>query len=73
MDDEALRPVRQALDAILDGLAPRVRNLPEWGPHITEHLRSQVARSPDPSLEELLAELEGYLPPLRTVRRRRWG
>ena len=89
LDDEALRPVRQALDTILDGhlpypaivvrphgilvtanrafdvfnegvdpallappanmfrhalhpngLAPRVRNLPEWGRHITEHLRA---------------------------------
>jgi hypothetical protein len=113
LDDEALRPVRQALDTILDGhlpypamvvrrhgvlvtanqafdlfhegvdsallappanmfrhalhpngLAPRVRNLPQWGRHITEHLRAQLVRSPDPSLEELLVELEGYLPPL---------
>jgi transcriptional regulator with XRE-family HTH domain len=113
LDDEALRPVRQALDTILDGhlpypaivvrdhgvlvtantafdlfnegvdpallappanmfrhalhpngLAPRVRNLPEWGRHITDHLRAVLARSPDPELEELLAELEGYLPPL---------
>jgi transcriptional regulator with XRE-family HTH domain len=113
LDDEALRPVRQAIDAILDGhlpypaivvrspcilvaanrafdlfnegvdpalleppinlfrhalhpdgLAPRVRNLPAWGRHITQHVRSQLARSPDPSLEELLTELEGYLPPL---------
>ena len=113
LDDEALRPVRQAIDAILDGhlpypaivvrspchlvaanrafelftegvdpalleppvnlfrhalhpdgLAPRVRNLPAWGRHITQHVRAQLARSPDPALEELLAELEGYLPPL---------
>jgi transcriptional regulator with XRE-family HTH domain len=113
LDDEAIRPVRQALDTILDGhlpypaivvrpygilvtanrafdvfnegvdptllappanmfrhalhpngLAPRVRNLPEWGRHITEHLRALHARSPDPALEELLAELESYLPPL---------
>jgi transcriptional regulator with XRE-family HTH domain len=112
-DDEALHPVRQALDTILeghlpypaivvrphgvlvtanrafelfnegvdpvlleppanmfrhalhpDGLAPRVRNLPEWGRHITEHLRAEQAKSPDPSLEALLAELEGYLPSL---------
>jgi transcriptional regulator with XRE-family HTH domain len=47
-----------------DGLAPRVRNLPEWGRHITGNLRAQLARSPDPSLDELLGELEGYLPPL---------
>jgi len=113
LDDEALRPVREALDTILDGhlpypaivvrphgvlvtanrafdvfnegvdpallsppanmfrhalhpngLAPRVRNLPEWGRHITEHLRAKLVQSPDPALEELLAELEGYLPPL---------
>jgi MmyB-like transcription regulator ligand binding domain len=47
-----------------DGLAPRVRNLPEWGRHITENLRARLVRSPEPSLEALLAELEGYLPPL---------
>jgi transcriptional regulator with XRE-family HTH domain len=113
LDDEALRPVRQALDTILDGhmpypamvvrpygvfvtanrafdlfnegvdpallappanmfrhalhpdgLAPRVRNLPQWGRHITEHLRAVLVRSPDPALAELLAELESYLPPL---------
>lgn len=113
LDDAALRPVRDALDSILDGhlpypamvvrphgilvtanrafdlfhegvdpallappanmfrhalhpngLAPRVRNLPEWGRHITENLRAELAQSLDPSLEELLAELEGYLPPL---------
>jgi transcriptional regulator with XRE-family HTH domain len=107
LDDEALRPVRRALDTILDGhlpypamvvrphgilvtanrafevfhegvdpafnvfrlalhpegVAPRVRNLPEWGRHITENLRARLVRSPDPSLEALLAELEGYLPP----------
>lgn len=47
-----------------DGLARRVRNLPAWGRHITQHVRAQLARSPDPALEVLLAELEGYLPPL---------
>ena len=113
LDDAALRPVRDALDMILEGhlpfpaivvrphgilvtanrafelfhegvdpalLAPpvnvfrlalhpdgnasRVRNLPEWGRHITQNLRALLVESPDPSLEELLAELEGYLPPL---------
>jgi transcriptional regulator with XRE-family HTH domain len=53
---------RQALHP--DGLARRVRNLPAWGRHITQHVRAQLARSPDPSLEALLAELEAYLPPL---------
>jgi transcriptional regulator with XRE-family HTH domain len=113
LDDDALRPVRLALDTILDGhlpypamvvrphgvlvtanrafelfhdgvdpallappvnvfrlalhpdgVAPRVRNLPEWGRHITENLRTRLVRSPDPSLEALLTELEGYLAPL---------
>jgi transcriptional regulator with XRE-family HTH domain len=113
LDDETLRPVRRALDTILDGhlpypamvvrphgvlvaanrafdvfhegvdpsllappvnvfrlalhpsgIASRVGNLPEWGRHITENLRARLARSPDPSLEALLTELEGYLPPL---------
>ena len=115
LDDEALRPVRRALDTILeghlpypamvvrpygvlvaanrafdvfhedvapvlldppvnvfrlalhpDGVARRVVNLPEWGRHITENLRAQLGRSPDPALDLLLAELEGYLPPLPT-------
>lgn len=113
IDDESLRPVRDALDVILQGhlpypaivvrpfgvlvaanrafdifnegvdpalrspganmfrhalhprgLAPRVRNLPEWGRHITGNLRALLARHPDPGLEDLLAELESYLPPL---------
>lgn len=45
------------------GLAPRVVNLPEWGRHITEAMRSRVRISPDPRAEELIAELEAYLPP----------
>jgi len=113
LDDEALRPVRRALDTILDGHLPypamvvrphgvlvaanrafdvfhedvdpalleapinvfrlalhpegvarRVGNLPEWGRHITENLRARLARSPDPSLDALVTELEGYLPPM---------
>lgn len=113
LDDDALRPVRDALDTILeghlpypamvvrphgilvtanrafevfhegvapalltppvnvfrlalhpDGLAPRVRNLPEWGRHIVVNLRAQLLRSPAPALEALLDELESYLPPL---------
>jgi len=47
-----------------DGVAARVRNLPAWGRHITGNLRAQLGRNPDPSLDALLVELEGYLPPL---------
>lgn len=44
------------------GMAPRVQNLAEWGRHIIESLRAQAAKSPDPRLDEFIAELEGYLP-----------
>jgi transcriptional regulator with XRE-family HTH domain len=44
------------------GMAPRVANLPEWGRHIVESLRSRLVRSPDPRLDAFIAELESYLP-----------
>jgi hypothetical protein len=44
------------------GMGRRVENLPEWGRHIIENLRNQALRSPDPRLDEFVAELEGYLP-----------
>ncbi|HEY7489438.1 MAG TPA: helix-turn-helix transcriptional regulator [Streptosporangiaceae bacterium] len=44
------------------GAARRVENMAEWGRHITASLRNQARRSPDPGLEEFIAELEGYLP-----------
>jgi len=47
-----------------DGVAAWVRNLLAWGWHITENLWAQLGRNPDPSLDALLVELEGYLPPL---------
>lgn len=46
-----------------DGLARRVINLPEWGRHVTEAMRVRSRLSPDPDLDELIAELEGYVPP----------
>ncbi|GII57830.1 XRE family transcriptional regulator [Planotetraspora thailandica] len=45
-----------------DGMARRVQNLAEWGRHITGSLRDQARQSPDPALEEFIAELAGYLP-----------
>ncbi|QFY13501.1 helix-turn-helix domain-containing protein [Nonomuraea phyllanthi] len=45
-----------------DGMARRVANLAEWGRHITGSLRAQAWQSPDRRLEELIAELDGYLP-----------
>ncbi len=47
-----------------DGLARRVLNLPEWGRHITDSLRTLALRSPDPQLDAFTAELDSYLPPI---------
>ena len=46
-----------------DGLARRVINLPEWGRHVTEAMRNHTRANPDPELDALVTELEGYLPP----------
>jgi transcriptional regulator with XRE-family HTH domain len=111
LDDEALRPVRQALASVLEGHMPypavvvrpygevvaandalqvlvdgaadwlleppinvlrlavhpegmgqRVENLAEWGRHIIDSLRAQLLRSPDPRLDEFVAELEEHVP-----------
>ena len=111
VDDDALRPVREALDGVLAGhmpypavivrpygevvaanealevlaegaadwlleppvnvlrlavhpagMGPRVENLGEWGRHVIDSLRAQLLRSPDPRLDEFVAELEGYVP-----------
>jgi transcriptional regulator with XRE-family HTH domain len=113
LDDDALRPVRAALDRILEGhlpypalvagptgelvaansavdvltagaapelleppvnvlrlavhphgMGPRVENLSEWGRHIIEAVRAQALRHPDPRLDALADELEGYVPAL---------
>ncbi len=49
-----------------DGLARRVMNMPEWGRHIIESLRSRALRSPDDNIDVLITELEGYVPRCRT-------
>ncbi|GAA0560030.1 helix-turn-helix transcriptional regulator [Paractinoplanes ferrugineus] len=43
-----------------DGLAPRIRNLPEWRTHVLHRLDQQATRLGDPVLRELHAELAGY-------------
>jgi hypothetical protein len=45
-----------------EGMAPRIRNFGEWSRHLVEGLRRDVERNPDPALDGLLAELEGYVP-----------
>lgn len=44
------------------GMGRRVRNLGEWGRHVIENLRARARRSPDPRLDELIAEMTGYVP-----------
>ena len=44
------------------GMAPRIRNFPEWGNHVIHGLRAAARRSPNPVLDDLLAELSGYVP-----------
>ncbi|GAA4202099.1 helix-turn-helix domain-containing protein [Actinocatenispora rupis] len=45
-----------------DGMAPRVGNLADWGRHVLDNLRARARRSPDPRLDEFVAELAGYVP-----------
>lgn len=61
---ELLKPPVNVLRLALHpaGMSRRVQNLPQWGRHITENLRARAAWSPDPRLDELIHELEGYLP-----------
>lgn len=45
-----------------DGLAGRITNFQAWAPHVTDGLRRECARNPDPTIERVLTELEGYVP-----------
>lgn len=45
-----------------NGMAPRIHNFPVWAQHVIEALRATARRSPDPALDQLLAELETYVP-----------
>jgi transcriptional regulator with XRE-family HTH domain len=45
-----------------DGLAPRIRNLQEWGRHVVDGLRRSAARSQNAELFGLIAALETMLP-----------
>jgi transcriptional regulator with XRE-family HTH domain len=45
-----------------EGLASRIANFGTWAPHVTESLRRELLHYPDPRLQALLEELEGYVP-----------
>lgn len=46
-----------------EGMAPRIRNLPEWRAHVLERLRGQFAATADPTILSLLDELWAYPAP----------
>ncbi|SHN12171.1 MmyB family transcriptional regulator [Actinacidiphila paucisporea] len=46
------------------GMAPRIRNFPQWARHVIEALREEQRRNPDDRLAALHDELVGYVPPL---------
>ena len=43
-----------------EGLAPRIRNLPQWRHHLIDRLRREAAVSGSSELLDLLAEIESY-------------
>ncbi|WP_454043358.1 helix-turn-helix domain-containing protein [Cellulosimicrobium sp. Marseille-Q8652] len=45
-----------------DGMAGRIRNLPEWSLHTLRRVRRRLERTGDPALRELLTELTVYAP-----------
>lgn len=60
---ELLEPPVNAIRITLDprGLAPRIRNLAEWGGHLVAQLRHRAEETRDPRLGELLEEAESLL------------
>jgi transcriptional regulator with XRE-family HTH domain len=59
---ELLAPPRNALRIALhpDGLAPRIRNLPDWSGYLLAQLRREIESTRDPDLESLYEELLTY-------------
>ncbi|MGH8878119.1 MAG: helix-turn-helix domain-containing protein, partial [Stackebrandtia sp.] len=61
-DPELLEPPVNVLRLSLHprGVAPRIRNLPEWRGHILSRLDHQIRATGDSELAELRTELRGY-------------
>jgi transcriptional regulator with XRE-family HTH domain len=62
----SLREPRTNLGRVLlhpEGLGSRIINMAEWGRHVIDGLRRKSERHPDASLDRLIDELEGYVPP----------
>jgi hypothetical protein len=62
------RAERRAVGALHPaGMAPRISNRSQWSGHVLERLRQESVRNPDPLLDALLIELNGYAGPPDTV------
>ena len=63
-DPELLRPPMNGFRLALHprGMAPRIRNFPEWARHVLDALQATQRRSPDDDRARLLDELRGYVP-----------
>jgi transcriptional regulator with XRE-family HTH domain len=59
---EPINTLRLALHP--EGLARRITNFATWAPHVTESVRRECARNPDPTLDQLLEELDSYVAPI---------
>jgi transcriptional regulator with XRE-family HTH domain len=59
---ELLRPPLNAMRLTLhpQGLAPRIRNLPEWRAHLLERMLRQLGVRPAPALRALYDEVSAY-------------
>ncbi|MDQ0765177.1 helix-turn-helix domain-containing protein [Streptomyces canus] len=60
--ESLLRPPLNTMRLTLhpEGLAPRIRNLPEWRGHLLEQMRRQIALHRSQSLRELYEEVSAY-------------
>ncbi|BBB01906.1 putative DNA-binding protein [Actinacidiphila reveromycinica] len=65
VDDRLLRPPVNGMLLTLHprGLAPRIRNLPEWRAHLLERVRRQAALRSAGALRGLYEEMAAYPPP----------
>ena len=45
-----------------EGMAPRIANFADWARHVLDALRRAGERRPSSELDDLVAELEGYVP-----------
>ena len=64
-DAALLQPTMNVLRLSLhpQGLAPQIANLAQWRAHLFERVRHQIAASADPTLADLLEELQTYPTP----------